>query len=524
MAFDSLLRAWSSERTLYRDQQYCIVDKPAGVPCGAGHARPEVPAGDLRKRLGSAGLGSLSPCLLLPQRASGAMLLSTGVGSRSSAEDRGRLPEGLSGVTCICAIDDCRLTPSGQLRVPDADAALRLEYRVARRQGTRALVEVRGPVVPEQMLRALAQSGNPVVGSGEGAPAATRLMLHVSALSGALKASAPLPVELGSWLAGKAEPEPAQFASALAAAGVVRHDLASEYQAFRLIGEGSGELSGVTIDRYGEHAVLAISSEEAWLLKDQIADCLMDHGAHGVYVKRRVRTDLRNADAALLAPPLPLRGSPASESFDVRQGPLAFRVQLADGLATGLFLDQRANWGRVLETAAGASVLNLFCYSGAFTVAAAAGGASATLSVDLSARALGRLRENLELNQLSGAQHRLFKDDVLSWIVRAARGPRRFDWIVLDPPSFGTRAGGVLSADRDYAGLVRGALALLAPRGRLLAVSHQRKLTQDGLIQVVAQACEAGAYRYKIEPLLGGWDCPTLPGVSGTKSVLARLQ
>jgi 23S rRNA G2069 N7-methylase RlmK/C1962 C5-methylase RlmI len=521
MAFDTLLQAWSSERTLYRDAAFCVVDKPAGVACGSGHAAADAPRGDLRQRLIQHGLGSLAPLSLLPQRASGATLLAFGPGARASAGGRADLPEPLSGLSCVVAIDDCRLPVAGQLRLPEVNAGLRLQYRVTRRQGPRALLEVKATVAPEHVVKAFAQSGQPIVGS-DGAPAATRLMLHVSALSGRINAQAPLPAEFESWLTGVAATPPAKFASALTSAGLIRFELGASHEAFRLIAEGGGEISGISVDRYGDYAVLAISSEEAWSLKEEIADCLMDHGARGVYLKRRVRTDLRGADAASLAPPLPLRGNAAPDSLYVRQGPLGFWVRLGDGLATGLFLDQRANWARLREAAEGVSLLNLFCYTGAFTVAAARGGAASTLSVDLAARALSRLRQNLELNGLSGSQHRLFKDDVLTWLNRAARGQRRFDWIVLDPPSFGTRAGGVLSAERDYAGLVRGALALLQPRGSLLCVSHQRKISDADLARLVARACEAAGCRARVEPLCGGWDCPTLPGVSGTKSVLAR--
>ena len=524
MAFDSLLRAWSGERTLYRDSMLCIVDKPAGVPCGLGPADQHVAPGDLRQRLARHGVGSLVPLLPLPQRASGATLLAFGAKQSQAPLGTARLPASLRGLTYSIGLDPCRLPAQGQLKALDGDA-LHLEYRVARRQGSRALVEVQGRLAPEQVARAFARHGQPIVGDdAEGAPAATRLMLHVSAIFGDVSAKAPLPVEFESWLAGCAALEPAHFSTALSAAGLSRFDLAPSYDAFRLLGEGSGEISGLSIDRYGEYAVVAISTEDAWLLKEQIADCLMDHGARGVYLKRRVRADLRGSDPGELAPPLPLRGSPVPESLYVRQGPVGVWVSLGRGLATGLFLDQRANWRRVFDAARGASLLNLFSYTGAFTLAAAAGGAASTVSVDLAGSALSRLRQNLELNGLSGPQHRLFKDDVLSWLARARRAQRRFDWIVLDPPSFGTRTRGVLSTERDYAGLVAGALALLAPRGRLLAVSHHRKISLEELAQRVEAACKSGGHRGKVEALVGGWDCPTLPGVSDTKSVLARLQ
>ncbi len=522
MAFEGLLRAWSSERTLYRDALHCVVDKPAGVACGSAPSPAADSFASLEQRLAEFGLGSLTTLSATPRRASGVTLLRFGGASAGAAP--GHLPDVLSGLHAVVALEGCRLAPSGQLELGDGDSNRRLKYKVGRRSGSRALVEVKGDATPELVARTLARHGHPIVGdTAPGAPAATRLMLHVNRVFGRLNAQASLPAEFDSWLAGAALLPASQFASALTTAGVARFELGRSLEAFRLIGEEAGEIAGVTVDRYGEYAVLAVSSEEAWLQREQIASCLMDHGARGVYVKRRVRADLRGTDPALLAPPLPLCGSPAPESLRVQQGPCAFWVKLSDGLATGLFLDQRANWDRVFEAARGASLLNLFSYTGAFTLAAIAGGAAATVSVDLAGRALSRLAENLELNALSGPEHRLLKDDVPSFVARAQRAERRFDWVVLDPPSFGTRARGVLSTQRDNAGLVAGALALLAPRGRLLCVSHHRKITDRELATQVARTCEQAGRRAKVEALVGGWDCPTVPGVSGTKSVLAKL-
>jgi 23S rRNA (cytosine1962-C5)-methyltransferase len=373
------------------------------------------------------------------------------------------------------------------------------------------------------VVRALREQRQPVVGDTDapGAMPATRLMLHVAELGGKVGGRAPLPIEFESWLAGQAEPGPERFAQLLSSAGLSRHGLGLD--AVRLIGEEAGEIAGVSVERYRDHAVLYVSSAEAEHHEREMADCLMDHGAAGVYVKRRVRADLRRLDPAALAPALPVRGTPAPEWLELRQGAMRCSVNLGDGLATGLFLDQRANWERVRAWAAGAAWLNLFCYTGAFTLAAAAGGASATISVDLAGRALTRLRENLGLNGWTGPQHRLLKSDVPVWLGRAQRAGRRFDGVVLDPPSFGTRARGVLSTRRDNAGLVDGALGVLAPRGRLLCVSHHRRISEAELREQVRQACERAGLAARVEPLVGGWDCPTLPGVTATKSVLAQL-
>jgi 23S rRNA (cytosine1962-C5)-methyltransferase len=518
MAFERLQQVWSNDRTLQRVGRYLLVDKPAGVPCcSPAEVRP--PLLGLRERLRQHGLGEFEPCQELPERASGVTLLAQKDGTSASAD-----ADPVEWREYVLGIDEPRLPVEGQLRAPPGAGTLPLDYRVSRRQGSRALLAVRTRMSPEQVLAAFAAAGHPVVGA-EASPVATRLLLHVARAHGqGASAEAPLPGEFASWLGGAAERGPSQFAQALSDGALVRVALAQQHEAYRLLGEGAGEIVGVTADRYADHALLELSTEEAWAARTQLAECLMDHGARGVYVKRRVRADLRKRDPLELAPPLPVCGAPAPEELCVRQGELRFWVRLADGLATGLFLDQRESWERVRRGVRGSSLLNLFSYTGAFSVAAAAGGASGSVSVDLSKRALGRLRLNLELNGLSGPQHRLLASDALVWLARAGRAERRFGWIVLDPPSFGTRRGGVLSAERDYAGLVASALGLLERGGRLLCVSHQLGFSQRDLSELVTRAIAASGRSGRVDNWVGGWDAPTLPGVSGTKSVLAQVE
>jgi 23S rRNA G2069 N7-methylase RlmK/C1962 C5-methylase RlmI len=518
MAFEGLLRAWSDDRTLYRDADFALVDKPAGVACTERATVPGGAPSALPERLRAHGFGRFAVLSSVPERASGVVLV---LFQRDGAPpDAKGLSDRLE-LTYVAGVDAWGLPPSGTLTSTPGRAD-QLEYRVERRRGPRVLVELKGRVAPERVLDLLRAHGQRVVGD-EAVPSATRLMLHVRRSRGPVSGEAPLPVEFESWLAGQAELAPAHFARALASAGISRHGLAPALGAFRLLGEEAGEIAGVSVERYGDHAVLFSSSEEAVRRELEMAECLMDHGAAGVYVKRRVRADLRGVDAATLAPPLPVRGRPAPERVAIDAGLFRCFVCLADGLATGLFLDQRANWGRVLDGARAGSFLNLFCYTGAFTLAAAAGAAASTTSVDLAGRALSRLAENLELNGWSGSRHRLLKADVPAWLARTRRNQRRYDLVVLDPPSFGTRARGVLSTERDNAALVEGALGVLAPGGRLLSVSHHRKISSLELEQQLARACDSLGLAVRLEALVGGWDCPSLPGVTATKSVLAQL-
>lgn len=155
------------------------------------------------------------------------------------------------------------------------------------------------------------------------------------------------------------------------------------------------------------------------------------------------------------------------ERFVVEEGGLKFLVNLTDYLDTGLFLDHRNTRLRVQKEAAGKRVLNLFCYTGAFTVHAAAGGAASTTSVDLSNTYLAWLEDNLELNHLSGPQHEIVRSDVTRWLSQV-RG-RSWDLIVLDPPSFSAskKMEGTFDVQRDHVALLRDTLRLLAPGGVL---------------------------------------------------------
>ncbi|QRN99970.1 class I SAM-dependent methyltransferase [Archangium violaceum] len=159
-----------------------------------------------------------------------------------------------------------------------------------------------------------------------------------------------------------------------------------------------------------------------------------------------------------------------SERLVVEEQGLKFQVNLGDYLDTGLFMDHRLTRARVREEARGKSFLNLFCYTGAFTVYAAAGGASRTLSVDLSNTYLDWAEENLALNGLSDARHTLLRADALAWVLAESKAPQeRFDLVVCDPPSFSTskKMQGTFNVQRDHVRLLEGIRELMTPGGVL---------------------------------------------------------
>ena len=163
----------------------------------------------------------------------------------------------------------------------------------------------------------------------------------------------------------------------------------------------------------------------------------------------------------------------------VEEGGLNFLVNFSDYLDTGLFLDHRLTRARLRAAAAGRRFLNLFCYTASATVYAAAGGARASLGVDLSATYLDWAAENFRVNGLARAEHELVRADCREWLAEARAAS--WDLIFLDPPTFSNskRMTGVLDTQRDHMDLLRDCMRLLAPGGLLLFSTNAQRFKLD---------------------------------------------
>ena len=401
-------------------------------------------------------------------------------------------------------------------------------YRVLTEQGGRALVELRPETGRMHQLRVqMAAMGAPIAGDDlyGGAPA-WRLMLHCrERVVVGKRHTAEVPVELAGWVAsGSCFAPLADFRPRLLDAAVLRWPLLGASEVFRVVAEQGDGLPGVTIDRYGPYAVLAVASDEAEQQARAIAEHLVQHGARGVYLKRREKRDLRRAQALEVAPPLPLSGEPAAVPLTVDERGMKIQCELGDGLSTGLFIDQRDNRQRVREAAGGKQVLNLFSYCCSFSVAAALGGAARVTSVDVGGRALERGRANFVANDLDPARHEFVQSDAVRFVRGAVKHGRKLDLIILDPPSFGTVGRATFKFDRDIVDLMADCLRLLTPGGVLLCVTNHKKTSLQAFRRYLQSAAEQARRELKVKDLPRQLDCPdALDGPHPSKSLWATV-
>jgi 23S rRNA (cytosine1962-C5)-methyltransferase len=286
--------------------------------------------------------------------------------------------------------------------------------------------------------------------------------------------------------------------------------LAIHSDGVRLIhGEADG-LPGLIVDRYGDllSAQFLSAGSERW--KAVLADELMAAtGARALY--ERSDASVRGLEG--LAPVTGwLRGEGASE-VTIREHGWQLTLDVASGHKTGFYLDQRDNRARFAELVrqqGAKSVLNCYCYTGGFSVAALAGGAERVVSVDSSAPALERVQAHVRLNGFDAARSECVDADVNQYLRDSLTEGRSFDAIVLDPPKFAPTAAHAERASRAYKDINRLALKLLAPGGLLLTFSCSGGIGAELFHKIVAGAAiDAGVDGAILQRLEGAPDHPT---------------
>jgi 23S rRNA (cytosine1962-C5)-methyltransferase len=284
----------------------------------------------------------------------------------------------------------------------------------------------------------------------------------------------------------------------LEAAISLRRDHADlgDTNAFRLVNAEGDGLPGLTVDRYGEYLMIQIYCN-GWRAHLKLVSQLLQEllAPRGIYEKARPQKtrELEAASDSKVYGRL-LLGTAAPQQMEVRENGLNFLVSLERGLNTGLFLDQRKNRRDLMSRVQDKRVLNLFAYTGAFSVAAAAAGARLVTSVDVSPGYTEWARSNFGVNRLNPKRHEFITGDCLAVLSDLDGQKKRYDAILMDPPSFSTTAKSRFTTRGGTSDLVAAALPLLSPGGLLIASSNHQKLDlADYLKELRRGALKAGS-------------------------------
>jgi len=277
--------------------------------------------------------------------------------------------------------------------------------------------------------------------------------------------------------------------------------------ALRLVNGESDGLPGLVVDRYADVLVVQILSAGIERWRDPILDLLIEiSGCEAVF--ERSDAEVRTLEG--LEPRTGfVRGNRNASRCPISEYGLNFRVDVEQGQKTGFFLDQRENRQRVRALAAGREVLDGFCYTGGFALAALAGGAKRVLAVESSAPALEVAKENLSANPLDASRVEFVQADVFSHLRTLRDRGAHFDMVVLDPPKFAPTAAQAKNAARAYKDINLLALKLLSPGGLLATFSCSGGVSAELFQSIVAGAAlDAGAEAKIIERFTAAADHP----------------
>ena len=318
-------------------------------------------------------------------------------------------------------------------------------------------------------------------------------------------------IRVRAWSFDEAERiDAAFFERRIATAVALRARLPIESDGLRLIhGEADG-LPGLIVDRYADvlSAQFLSAGTERW--KATIADALLAAtGCTRLY--ERSDSGVRGREG--LAPVKGWLRGEGSTQVTIREHGWKLTVDVEEGHKTGFYLDQRDNRARFAQLVRHFGVqrvLNCYCYTGGFSVAALAGGAREVVSVDSSAPALERGRRHVELNGFDAAHAEFIDADVNTLLRERLKAGESFDAIVLDPPKFAPSAAHADRASRAYKDINRLALKLLAPGGILCTFSCSGGIGAELFHKIVAGAgLDAQVDGVLLERLAGACDHPT---------------
>ena len=264
-------------------------------------------------------------------------------------------------------------------------------------------------------------------------------------------------------------------------------DLTTAFRLFNQEGDGFG---GLTVDLYGDYAVFSWYNSYVYQIRKVIAEAfrLVFPEVLGTYEKIRFKgQDYESAH---------VYGQEAPDFFTVLENGVLYQVFMNDGLMTGIFLDQHEVRGSLVDgLAMGKSLLNMFSYTAAFSVAAAMGGASQTTSVDLAKRSRELSQAHFQANGISTDDHRFIVMDVFEYFKYAKRKGLTYDVIVLDPPSFARNKKQTFSVAKDYHKLISQSLEILNPEGIIIASTNAANVSRQKFTEQIDKGFAGRSYQ-----------------------------
>ena len=264
-------------------------------------------------------------------------------------------------------------------------------------------------------------------------------------------------------------------------------DLTTAFRLFNQEGDGFG---GLTVDLYGDYAVFSWYNSYVYQIRKVISEAFRQVFPEvlGAYEKIRFKgLDYESAH---------VYGQEAPDFFTVLENGVLYQVFMNDGLMTGIFLDQHEVRGSLVDgLAMGKSLLNMFSYTAAFSVAAAMGGASQTTSVDLAKRSRELSQAHFQANGISTDDHRFIVMDVFEYFKYAKRKGLTYDVIVLDPPSFARNKKQTFSVAKDYHKLISQSLEILNPRGIIIASTNAANVSRQKFTEQIDKGFAGRSYQ-----------------------------
>ena len=264
-------------------------------------------------------------------------------------------------------------------------------------------------------------------------------------------------------------------------------DLTTAFRLFNQEGDGFG---GLTVDLYGDYAVFSWYNSYVYQIRQTISEAFRQvfPDVLGTYEKIRFKgLDYESAH---------VYGQEAPEFFTVLENGVLYQVFMNDGLMTGIFLDQHEVRGSLVDgLAMGKSLLNMFSYTAAFSVAAAMGGASQTTSVDLAKRSRELSQAHFQANGISTDDHRFIVMDVFEYFKYAKRKGLTYDVIVLDPPSFARNKKQTFSVAKDYYKLISQSLEILNPGGIIIASTNAANVSRQKFTEQIDKGFAGRSYQ-----------------------------